>query len=48
LKFWPIIPSIEHFVPESKKSDLESIKTILKKYEEIKEPVKPQQYSPFE
>lgn len=39
-KYWPIIPNIEHFAPESKKGDLESIKKILKEYEKIKEPAK--------
>ena len=37
-KYWPMIPSIEKFVPESKKEDVEKIKKILKDYE--KQPVK--------
>ena len=37
-KYWPLIPSIEKFIPESKKEDVEKIKKILKGYE--KEPAK--------
>lgn len=39
-QFWPMIPEIEKFIPESKKDDVEKIKKILREYEKEKEPAK--------
>ena len=39
-KYWPMIPEIEKFIPESKREDVAKIKKILKEYEKAKEPAK--------